>query len=125
MCESRVRSRVITCAPAPLSCVTRQNPAGSAGEGGATGHETPAENETPPEDEMTTIEMAPLLREDLTKRERVVLAHLTEETTLDDIARRLFVTRNTVKSQVRSAYRKLGVSTRAEAVDRARELGLQ
>nr|WP_093379592.1 LuxR C-terminal-related transcriptional regulator [Flavimobilis marinus] len=74
---------------------------------------------------MTTIEMAPLLREDLTKRERVVLAHLTEETTLDDIARRLFVTRNTVKSQVRSAYRKLGVSTRAEAVDRARELGLQ
>ena len=74
---------------------------------------------------MTTIEMAPLLREDLTKRERVVLAHLTEETTLDDIARRLFVTRNTVKSQVRSAYRKLGVSTRAEAVERARELGLQ
>ncbi len=74
---------------------------------------------------MTTIEMAPLLREDLTKRERVVLAHLTEETTLDDIARRLFVTRNTVKSQVRSAYRKLGVSTRAEAVARARELGLQ
>ena len=74
---------------------------------------------------MTTIDIAPLLREDLTKRERVVLAHLTEETTLDDIARRLFVTRNTVKSQVRSAYRKLGVSTRAEAVDRARELGLQ
>jgi len=105
--------------------VTRQNPAGFAGEGEAAGHQTRAENETPPEDEMTTIEMAPLLREDLTKRERVVLAHLTEETTLDDIARRLFVTRNTVKSQVRSAYRKLGVSTRAEAVARARELGLQ
>ncbi|GHG48708.1 hypothetical protein GCM10011331_10670 [Flavimobilis marinus] len=108
-----------------LSSVTRQNPAGSADEAGADGHKTPTENETTQEDTMTTIEMAPLLREDLTKRERVVLAHLTEETTLDDIARRLFVTRNTVKSQVRSAYRKLGVSTRAEAVDRARELGLQ
>lgn len=125
MRESRARTRVITSAPTPLSSVTRQNPAGSADEAGADAHQTPTQNETTQEDTMTTIDMAPLLREDLTKRERVVLAHLTEETTLDDIARRLFVTRNTVKSQVRSAYRKLGVSTRAEAVDRARELGLQ
>lgn len=61
----------------------------------------------------------------LTERETVILTHLDEDTTLDEIASRLFVTRNTVKSQVRSVYRKLGVSTRAEAVERARALGLR
>ncbi len=54
--------------------------------------------------------------EALTRRERVVLAELAEDVTLEEIATRLFVTRNTVKSQVRSVYRKIGVSTRAEAV---------
>ena len=38
----------------------------------------------------------------LTRRERVVLAELAEDVTLEEIATRLFVTRNTVKSQVRS-----------------------
>ena len=52
----------------------------------------------------------------LTRRERVVLAELAEDVTLEEIATRLLVTRNTVKSQVRSVYRKIGVSTRAEAV---------
>ena len=50
------------------------------------------------------------------RRERVVLGELGEDVTLEEIATRLFVTRNTVKSQVRSVYRKIGVSTRAEAV---------
>ncbi|WP_159797436.1 helix-turn-helix domain-containing protein [Puerhibacterium puerhi] len=61
----------------------------------------------------------------LTRREQVVLANLAEDVTLEQIASRLFVTRNTVKSQVRSAYRKIGVSTRADAVAWAREAGLQ
>ncbi len=52
----------------------------------------------------------------LTKRELVVLSHLERDLTLEEIAGRLFVSRNTVKTQVRSLYRKLGVSTRAEAV---------
>ena len=56
----------------------------------------------------------------LTRRERVVLAELAEDVTLEEIATRLFVTRNTVKSQVRSVYRKIGVSTRAEAVARGK-----
>jgi DNA-binding CsgD family transcriptional regulator len=60
----------------------------------------------------------------LTRRERVVLANLAEDVTLEQIASRLFVTRNTVKSQVRSAYRKIGVSTRADAVAWARQAGL-
>jgi LuxR family transcriptional regulator of spore coat protein len=60
----------------------------------------------------------------LTERERVVLARLGDDRTLRQIAAELYVTRNTIKSQVRSVYRKLGVTCRAEAVERARERGL-
>jgi DNA-binding NarL/FixJ family response regulator len=60
----------------------------------------------------------------LTRREQVVLSNLSEDVTLEQIASRLFVTRNTVKSQVRSVYRKLGVSNRAEAVAWARRAGI-
>lgn len=79
---------------------------------------------------MTILELAPtasssILGEPLTVRERVVLAELAENVTLEDIARRLFVTRNTVKSQVRSVYRKIGVSTRAEAVAWATAAGIR
>ena len=65
------------------------------------------------------------LSEPLTRRERVVLGELAEDVTLEEIATRLFVTRNTVKSQVRSVYRKIGVSTRAEAVAWAEAHGLR
>ncbi len=79
---------------------------------------------------MATLELAPtaslsILGEPLTTRERVVLAELGEDVTLEDIARRLFVTRNTVKSQVRSVYRKIGVSTRSEAVAWAKAAGIR
>ena len=80
---------------------------------------------------MATLELAPtasttsILGEPLTTRERVVLAELGEDVTLEDIARRLFVTRNTVKSQGRSVYRKIGVSTRAEAVAWAKAAGIR
>lgn len=60
----------------------------------------------------------------LTPREQTVLAELTQDVTVEEIAARLWVSRNTVKSQLRSVYRKLGVSTRAEAVARARDKGL-
>jgi len=72
-----------------------------------------------------TMTIATELRTDddvvtLTTRERVVLAELRQDVTLEEIARHLWVTRNTVKSQVRSIYKKIGVSTRAEAVAWAR-----
>ncbi|GAB3101046.1 MULTISPECIES: helix-turn-helix domain-containing protein [Isoptericola] len=73
---------------------------------------------------MSTIEMAPVTNRLLTRRERVVLSNLSEDVTLEQIATKLFVTRNTVKSQVRSVYRKIGVSNRAEAVAWARQAGL-
>ncbi len=80
---------------------------------------------------MSTLEMVrPVasttpLAEPLTRRELVVLGHLSEDVTLEEIATTLFVTRNTVKSQVRSLYRKLGVSTRADAVAWAHAAGLR
>lgn len=61
----------------------------------------------------------------LTRREVVVLRELAETITLEEIATRLWVSRNTVKSQVRTAYRKIGVSTRAEAVAWVKAAGLR
>jgi DNA-binding CsgD family transcriptional regulator len=60
----------------------------------------------------------------LTQRERVVLGELGDDVTLEEVAARLWVTRNTVKTQLRSVYRKIGVSTRAEAVAWARANGI-
>lgn len=78
---------------------------------------------------MSTIELEPLTATMpsaiLTRRERVILSNLSEDVTLEQIATKLFVTRNTVKSQVRSVYRKLGVSSRAEAVAWAHRAGLR
>lgn len=67
---------------------------------------------------------AALAGEPLSVRERVVLSELTEDVTLEQIARRLFVSRNTVKTQVRSIYRKIGATTRAEAVAWAHAAGV-
>ncbi|MFW2332419.1 helix-turn-helix transcriptional regulator [Ilumatobacter sp.] len=41
-----------------------------------------------------------------------------------DIARAMGVTRNTLKTHLKSLYLKLGVHCRSEAINRARELGL-
>jgi len=60
----------------------------------------------------------------LSRRERVILAHLALPLTLNQIAMSLFVSRNTVKTQVRSIYRKLGVNEREAAVRLGRERGL-
>jgi LuxR family transcriptional regulator, maltose regulon positive regulatory protein len=60
----------------------------------------------------------------LTSAELRVLPLLLTHLTLAGIADRLFLSRHTVKSQMWSMYRKLGVHTRAEAVSRAQELGL-
>ena len=60
----------------------------------------------------------------LTPAELRVLQHLPTQLTFGELGERLFVSRNTVKTQVHSVYRKLGVSSRTRAVERAREVGL-
>jgi LuxR family maltose regulon positive regulatory protein len=60
----------------------------------------------------------------LTSAELRVLRHLPTRLSLGEIAAELFVSRNTVKTQTVAVYRKLDVSSRTEAIDRARELGL-
>lgn len=60
----------------------------------------------------------------LTPRERVVLAALSRNATLREIARQEFVSHNTVKTHTRNIYRKLGVSDRRSAAAAARDLGL-
>jgi LuxR family maltose regulon positive regulatory protein len=60
----------------------------------------------------------------LTAAELRLLPLLTTHLSFREIAERLFVSRNTVKSQAISVYRKLGASSRSEAIQRALELGL-
>jgi LuxR family maltose regulon positive regulatory protein len=62
--------------------------------------------------------------EPLTTAEHKVLDLLPTHYTEPQIAEQLFVSRNTVKTHVKSLYRKLGASSRADAVQRARDIGL-
>jgi LuxR family maltose regulon positive regulatory protein len=62
--------------------------------------------------------------EALSKSEIRVLRYLPTNLTAPDIASELHVSRNTVKTHMRNLYAKLGTHRRAEAVDRARNLGL-
>ena len=60
----------------------------------------------------------------LTAAELRLLPFLTTHLSFREIAERLFVSRNTVKSQAISVYRKLDASSRSEAIERAVQLGL-
>jgi LuxR family transcriptional regulator, maltose regulon positive regulatory protein len=60
----------------------------------------------------------------LTERELAVLQLLPTQLSTREIAGELYVSVNTVRSQAQAVYRKLGVTTRAEAVAHARQLGL-
>ena len=60
----------------------------------------------------------------LTAAELRLLPLLSTHLSFREIGERLFVSRNTIKTQAISVYRKLGVSSRSEAIARASELGL-
>jgi LuxR family maltose regulon positive regulatory protein len=60
----------------------------------------------------------------LTDSERAVLCFLPSHMTNEEISQALFLSINTVKTHLRSAYRKLGVGSRREAIARGRRLGL-
>ncbi len=60
----------------------------------------------------------------LTQAELRLLPYLQTHLTFKQIGERLFVSRNTVSTEVGSIYRKLGVSSRGDAVQRATTVGL-
>ena len=62
--------------------------------------------------------------QELTERELRVLKLLGSDLSEREIARELDVSYNTIHSHIGAVYRKLGVSSRAGSLERARELGL-
>jgi len=61
---------------------------------------------------------------DLTPRERQVLDALLLHSSYQDIADALHVSKDTVKTQLRSVYRKLGVNSREAAIAAVMAIGL-
>lgn len=61
---------------------------------------------------------------ELTNREEIVLGKLAAHESIRAVAESLSVSPHTIKTQLQSIYRKLGVSSRAAALEVARELGL-
>ncbi len=64
----------------------------------------------------------PVMLEPLSSREREVLRHAADMLDTTEIAAVLFISVNTVKSHLKSIYRKLAVTHRGEAVRRAKQL---
>ncbi len=62
--------------------------------------------------------------EPLTEREMTVLRLLASTLSLREIGQELYVSANTVKTHTQAIYRKLGVSTRHDAVVHAKQLGI-
>jgi LuxR family maltose regulon positive regulatory protein len=60
----------------------------------------------------------------LTPAELRLLPYLQTHLTYREIGERLFVSRNTVSTEVSSIFRKLGVSSRGAAVQQATSIGL-
>jgi LuxR family maltose regulon positive regulatory protein len=72
----------------------------------------------------TTSSGAGGLVDPLSDREQVVLSYLPSWVSSSEIAAELYISLNTLKSHLRSIYRKLGASSRREAVVQARSRGL-
>ncbi len=65
-----------------------------------------------------------VLVEPLTEREREVLQHVSEMLNTAEVATEMYISVNTVKTHLKSIYRKLAATHRREAVRRARQLEL-
>jgi LuxR family maltose regulon positive regulatory protein len=76
---------------------------------------------TPP---ITAPHGIPPLPDPLSDREQQVLRLLDSELSGPEIARALFISPNTLRTHTKHVFTKLGVSSRREAVARARERGL-
>ena len=67
---------------------------------------------------------APVVVEQLSSRERDVLRHVGEMLDTEGIAAEMYISVHTVKTHLKSIFRKLGASDRREAVRRASQLNM-
>jgi LuxR family transcriptional regulator, maltose regulon positive regulatory protein len=67
---------------------------------------------------------APLIVEPLTEREQEVLRHVSRMLSTAEVASAMYISSNTVKTHLKSIFRKLAAGHRGEAVRRARQLEL-
>jgi LuxR family maltose regulon positive regulatory protein len=81
-------------------------------------HDQPPARPGPPEPATVTAV------EPLTEREREVLRHVSGMLNTAEVASEMYISVNTVKSHLKSIYRKLAAAHRGEAVRRARQLEL-
>ena len=65
-----------------------------------------------------------VLEETFSGRELQILRLMTTHLTRSQIAQQLLISENTVRTHLKNIYQKLGAHTRAEAIFRARELGI-
>ena len=72
----------------------------------------------------TPARLATEFGEELSERELVVLRLAADGLQQREIADQLFISYNTVKSHLKAAYRKLGVSSRDAAIERLHQLEL-
>ena len=68
------------------------------------------------EPEDVRIEFSDATLADLTSREVAVIELVTNGMSNEEIAEQLYLSLNTVKTHIRTTYRKIGVSTRAHAI---------
>lgn len=73
---------------------------------------------------LETLKFEMLGLSSLTSAELRLIPYLSTHLTMGEIGDRLFVSRNTVKSQAISIYRKLDVSSRTDAIERLQRLGM-
>ena len=73
---------------------------------------------------LATRPAAPVIVEQLSGREREVLSLLSGMLSTAEVASELYISVNTVKTHLKSIYRKLAATHRGEAVRRARQLEL-
>jgi LuxR family maltose regulon positive regulatory protein len=73
---------------------------------------------------VASVAAAISIGDELSERELAVLRLLSSQLSLREIGNELYVSLNTIKTHTRKVYAKLRVSSRQQAVVRARELGL-
>ncbi|HEY2765767.1 MAG TPA: LuxR C-terminal-related transcriptional regulator [Pseudonocardiaceae bacterium] len=71
-----------------------------------------------------TADPGPVMSRQLSDRELEVLQHLAQMRTSEEIAAEMYVSINTIKTHLKSIYRKLAVTRRGDAVRRAQQLDL-